>query len=510
MLNEELVFIGTCDLAGHVRGKGLPARDLDARRGTGVGWTPSNLMLSAVGPIWETPFGTAGDLMIVPDMDTRARVDFADGSPVEHLILGDIRTPDGKAWACCPRDFLRRAVAELRGLGVEMIAAFEQEFVYQGVEARPGDPYSLSAFRRAGGFGGTLVAALREAGLQPESFLAEFGTAQYEVSVAPNSPLRAADEAVITREMARATALRMGGRAMFSPMPVADGTGNGVHIHFSFRDAAGEPVTHDPADALGLSSVARRFCAGVLAQMPALCAITAPAPVSYFRLTPNRWAPTLIDIRAQDRAAALRVCPVFAPESEEDAARRFNIEFRVADAAASPYLALGALIFAGADGLRRGMDLPTGSSSPLPQSLGEAVELVGRRSRGTGVARIHAVRRLSAVQTCRDCACSRHERGRTVRAIRRDLLNRCFFSALPRGVGKGLQRGEPGRALVVVREAQACAEELSRAFDIFTQHAGRAFGIACAQCGQQFGMQIGMARVKMRPGIAHDGAAADP
>ncbi len=75
--------------------------------------------------------------------------------------------------------FLRRAVAELRGLGVEMIAAFEQEFVCQGmVEGRPGDPYSLSAFRRAGGFGGALVAALREAGLQPELFLAEFGTGQ--------------------------------------------------------------------------------------------------------------------------------------------------------------------------------------------------------------------------------------------------------------------------------------------------------------------------------------------
>ncbi len=177
MMNEELVFIGTCDLAGHVRGKGLPVGSW--RRGGGPGWggRRSNLMLSAVGPIWETPFGTAGDVMIVPDMDARARVDFADGSAVEHLVLGDICTPDGAAWVCCPREFLRRAVAELRGLGVEMIAAFEQEFVCQGlVEGRPGDPYSLSAFRRAGGFGGALVAALREAGLQPESFLAEFGT----------------------------------------------------------------------------------------------------------------------------------------------------------------------------------------------------------------------------------------------------------------------------------------------------------------------------------------------
>ncbi len=139
----------------------------------------------------------------------------------------------------------------------------------------------------------------------------------------------------------------------------------------------GCPATHDPADALGLSVMARRFCAGVLAHLPALCAITAPAPVSYLRLTPNRWAPTVIDIRAQDRAAALRVCPVFAPEGAEDTARRFNIEFRVADAAASPYLALGALIFAGADGVRRGMELPAGTAASLPRRVGGGGGCVG-------------------------------------------------------------------------------------------------------------------------------------
>ncbi len=28
-LREELVFVGTCDIAGHVRGKGFPARELE-------------------------------------------------------------------------------------------------------------------------------------------------------------------------------------------------------------------------------------------------------------------------------------------------------------------------------------------------------------------------------------------------------------------------------------------------------------------------------------------------
>jgi len=53
----------------------------------------------------------------------------------------------------------------------------------------------------------------------------------------------------------------------------------------------------------------------------------------------------------------LRVAPVF-PGAADRAAAQFNVEFRVADAAASPYLALGALVHAGLDGIRKGMVLP--------------------------------------------------------------------------------------------------------------------------------------------------------
>ena len=89
MIREELVFVATCDISGLVRGKGFPARELPARLKKGVGWTGSNLMMSPFGPIWDTPFGTAGDLMIVPDPAVEVRVDFADGSAIEHFFLGD-------------------------------------------------------------------------------------------------------------------------------------------------------------------------------------------------------------------------------------------------------------------------------------------------------------------------------------------------------------------------------------------------------------------------------------
>ena len=379
MQAEELTFVGTCDIAGLVRGKGFPTSEIGQRRKKGIGWTHSNLMQTCFGPIFDTPFGTGGDLMIVPDPAAEVRVDFGEGSvgaKVEHFFLGDICNTDGSPWECCPRNFLRRAIAALKEASeLEIACAFEQEFVYTGIEDLAGHPYSLSAFRRQGPFGEILVASLRAAGVEPDSFLTEYGARQFEVTVAHEPALTAADHAIIARELTRSVAFRLGNRAIFSPMPVADGTGNGVHIHFSLRDGSGQPQTYDASGPLGLSSVAAHFAAGVLAHLSAIAAITAPSPVSYLRLTPNRWAPTSIDIVKQDRGAALRVCPVFAAAKKKDVARQFNLEFRVCDAAASPYMALGALIFAGADGIAKKRALPQAGAQavPLPRSLGEAL-----------------------------------------------------------------------------------------------------------------------------------------
>src|SRR5246127_3308887 len=101
--------------------------------------------------------------------------------------------------------------------------------------------------------------------------------------------------------------------------------------------------------------------------MPAICAITAPSPVSYLRLVPNAWAPTVIDLVRQDRGASLRICPVFAAATQAETTRQFHVEFRPTDAPASPYLALGAVIFAGVDGIRRTLPLPAAGAAP--QSL---------------------------------------------------------------------------------------------------------------------------------------------
>lgn len=391
MKHEPLIFVGTCDLSGLVRGKGFPAEEFAIRMRRGVGFTHSNIMMSPFGPIYDTPFGTEGDLMLVPDTSARVEVAFDEYSAAERFYLGDLMTTDEQHWECCPRHFLRRALFALhqinRQSGLNLLAAFEQEFVYTGVEARPGATYALDAYRRQGLFAEHFIAALREAGLTPDTFLPEYGARQYEVTVHPTGGLRAADEAVIQREMARAVAHRLGYRAVFAPILDPNGVGNGTHIHFSLRDGSDRPVFYEPGRPYRLSLIGEHFVAGILHHLPVLAAITAPSPVSYYRLRPNRWAPTWANIAVQDRGAAIRICPIFG---HEGAAQQFNVEYRVADAAASPYMALGALVWAGVDGLRHSRTLPplaernfwdmseaeraAAGIRPLPRSLPEALD----------------------------------------------------------------------------------------------------------------------------------------
>jgi len=372
LIPEPLAFIGTSDLAGLLRGKSIPLSELDRRLGRGVGITHSNLLLSAFGPIYDTPFGTSGDLMLVPDPATRTAIPAADGPDIT-LLLGDFLETDGAPWECCPRHFLRRALAALHAeFGLTLLASFEQELVYTGVGDRPGSPYTLDALRRQGAFGGTLLAAMRAAGIAPDSFLSEYGPRQFEVTAGPAAGLAAADQAVLVRELARAIAAKLGHRAILAPMPRPDGVGSGTHIHWSVLDGTGRPATYDEDGLHGLSDKAEHMTAGMLRHLPALAAITVPSIASYYRLRPGRWAPTLTDLGVQDRGSAVRICPVYAT-AEDSAAAQFNIEFRVADAAASPYLALGGLAWAALDGLRERRRLADLIPAPLPASLEDAL-----------------------------------------------------------------------------------------------------------------------------------------
>jgi len=348
---ESIVTVCCSDIAGQVRGKGFPLRDLESRRRFGVGWTPTNIMINCFGRIPATPFGPRGDLMLVPSPDGDITLDYADGTPVEHVVLGDILTMAGEPWDCCPRAFLKRALAALEAeAGLSLVASFEHEFWIDGIEERAADAYAANKLRGLEPFIGDFIGALRANGLSPDTFLPEYGPRQFEVTVDPAPGLTAADQAVKLREIARSTARRHNHQISFSPMVTRGVAGNGVHIHFSLTDRAGEPVCHQAGEPGGLSPVAASFAAGILDHARALCAVTAPSVVSYERLKPHSWSAYYANLADRDREALLRICP-FPETGDVDVARRYNLEYRGADAAASPYLQLGMLVFAGLDEL---------------------------------------------------------------------------------------------------------------------------------------------------------------
>ena len=368
--SNALVQIVTTDLAGITRGRSVAADDAGTWQVQGVGWVPGNLALDPFDTlVTPNPFGPIGDLRLKPDMSTEVTIEDMQGRPALHFIVADLLEMDGSPWACCPREFLRLALADLGETGLRLVAAFEQEFTLTDGTVRPAPAYSVAAHRRREPFLSALHAALRMARIEPESTLAEYGPHQFEVSIASVRGVAVADRAVILREVTRDLAEAHGYAVSFSPKPQPEGAANGVHIHFSLRDAAGQPVGYDPAQPGGLSDLAGAFAAGILRHLPALCAITAPSPVSYLRLVPQHWSTAYACLGVQNREAALRVCT--APASAGDPARGFHLEFRATDATANPYLALGALVRAGLAGLRDKLPTP-----PLvnvdPATLSEA------------------------------------------------------------------------------------------------------------------------------------------
>lgn len=375
---EPLTMFCYADISGQLRGKGFPTRHLEKRLKSGVGWTSTNIMFTPLGPIAPSQWGPWGDVLMMPDRSAEANVDFGDGLHKEHFFLCDILETDGTPWDCCPRALLRNAAADLqRETGIVMRVAHEHEFVYSGGNGRIGNMYALDAVRRHGSFGEVFLAALDQCGVEADGYLSEFAFNQFEVTFPPEQPLSACDKAIMVREMARATASRFAQTVSFSPRVSTSGIGNGLHIHMSLWDKAGKPLSHDPGRPFGVSATAGSFLAGIIKHMPALCAFTAPTPVSYLRMVPHTWSAAWSSIGFRDREAGIRICPTFAT-AERSEAEQFNFEYRAADATANPYIQLAVLLRAGLEGCRKNLPMPEPTVNQEPGSLPESE----RRKRG--------------------------------------------------------------------------------------------------------------------------------
>jgi glutamine synthetase len=382
--NIGLVRFLYADNGGIIRGKATAASRINERVSSGIGHTVAMMAMSMMDELQPVPgMGPVGEVRIVPDISTFTALPYAPGAAA---MLSDLVKPDGTPWEACTRTFLKEAVNALADDGYELKAAFEPEFTLGTRDAAglvPMDDslcYSATGFMLAHDYSIDLVDAAVLQGLDVEHYYPELGPGQQEISIHYADPLRAADNHVLLRETARGVALRHGLWATFAPKPLPDQAGNGAHLHASlWRDGA-----NVFAGSSGLSEIGHHFVGGIRAHLPALVALTCGSVNSYRRLAPSTWAGAWNAFGYDNREAAVRVCSPLGAEGS------VNLELKPSDSTANPYLALGAFIHAGLDGLRSKLDpgepVPVDPATlsesersargitQLPSSLGEALD----------------------------------------------------------------------------------------------------------------------------------------
>jgi glutamine synthetase len=366
------------DNAGISRGKAVWKAGLEGALRGGVGLTVGQqalpMMFDAVIP--ETGLSAVGEARIMADLETFTALPFA---PDSAMVLGDMVTVAGEPWVHCPRTFLKSQLLEAQQLGFEVFSSFENEFFLFNPDDTPLDSSNyatLDAFESARMVIDEMLEALEGAGLTPEMYYPEAGTGQQEISIAPSMGVKAADQQVIFKTIVKGIAAQHKLKASFAAKPILESTGSGCHLHVSLWQH-GKNAFFDSSDPIKLSKLAYHAIAGVLEHLPALCALTVPSVNSYKRLQPGWWAGAFACYGLDNREASVRVASTHLLPSADENGKSTNFELKTCDASANPYIALGGLIAAMLDGIRRKLE----PGEPLQSAPGGFSE-AERKARG--------------------------------------------------------------------------------------------------------------------------------
>ncbi|HEY1331890.1 MAG TPA: glutamine synthetase family protein [Actinomycetota bacterium] len=383
------------DNGGITRVKTVPVSLFERTARFGVGLTPVFEVGMVNDYFTSSPEinGPAGDLRLLPD-PSAVRVLAA--QPGWAWAPADKYTQEGEVWGACQRSFTRRMAERAADMGFDLRFGTEVEWYYGRQEEdgtlvpiHEGPGYSMGVLAQISDLARDLVVAFEEEGVGVDQFHPEYALGQLEISLPPHDPVGAADTNVLVRSTIRAVGLRHGWRTSFSPVVIPGHVGNGGHLHMSvWQDGAnlfsGGNGPH------GMTEIGESFAAGILAELPALVAVGSPSVASYLRLVPSHWAGVYACWGRENREAALRFVTGMVGSRESAA----NLEVKCFDLSANPYLAIGATIAAGLEGVERKLRLPAefvddpATHSPeelesmgvhrLPSSLADAVSNLER------------------------------------------------------------------------------------------------------------------------------------
>ncbi|WP_214630485.1 type I glutamate--ammonia ligase [Paenibacillus agaridevorans] len=325
------------------------------------------------------------DMVMMPDPES-VFVDPFTSHPTLNVMC-DIYTPDGKRYERDPRSIAQKAEEYLQTTGIGTTAFFAPEsefFIFDDVRYESSMNTSFfsvdseegawnTARKEEGGNLGfkipvkggyvpvapvdsqqdirsEMVRLMQETGLRVERHHHEVATAgQAEINFRFDTLTKTADNLMKYKYIVHNVARQWGKVATFMPKPLFGDNGSGMHVHTSIFNGD-EPLFYDNKEYANLSKLAMSYIAGVLYHAPALIAITNPSTNSFKRLVPGYEAPVNLVFSKGNRSAAVRI-PIAAVTP-----KGCRIEFRTPDSTANPYLAFAAMLLAGLDGIKKGLD----------------------------------------------------------------------------------------------------------------------------------------------------------
>jgi len=367
----DLVRLFYVDSGGVVRGRTVPAADIESFLSEGVNFAQAQQSFTALDyPVPGTAISRpVGEVRLVPDPGTFTPLPYADRTAA---MIGSFQTLDGDPWAFGTRAQLEQFLAELDYVPT---AAFESEF-YLGRRDEDGElePFDESGCFAADGMQSAhtivldMIDALEAQGMDLAIYYPEYGPGQQELVVKHDDGIAAADNYTLFKQTIKAVAQDHGVEVTFLPKPFREKPGSGCHLHLSLWDGDENLFFDAETDSrYGLSELGRHFVGGVLEHGRALAALTAPSVVSYKRLQPHMWASAYTAWGEDNREGMVRV-PSSAAENRAGSTR---IEYKAIDNTANPYLAKLGLLAAGMDGIERELD-PGAPLQQDPDNLSDA------------------------------------------------------------------------------------------------------------------------------------------
>jgi glutamine synthetase len=333
------------------------------------------------------------DMLAMPDASTFEILPWRAKEPVARIFC-DVTNLEGEPFLGDPRQVLRRALDRAGAAGFRYFASADLEYFYfaDSDPSRPPRPldtstfFDLSAADSAGDLRRQTIHHLEALGIPVRYSHHEEAPSQQEIDLRYTDALTMADAIMTSRLVVKEVAMERGMYATFMPKPISGVQGSGMHLHLSlFR---GDENAFSSPDSPGvLSDTGRAFLAGVLKHAPEITAVTNQWVNSYKRLVVGYEAPVYVSWAHHNRSALVRV-----PKPKRDKRSSARIEYRAADPACNPYLALTLLLEAGMRGIERGYNLPPELTENLaeltpheallkgiqmlPSSLSEAVNVM--------------------------------------------------------------------------------------------------------------------------------------